>query len=1027
MNSAELVQGIQQLLNAGQPDRERLTELATAYIQNCKEVNQRALRCRDLLTRDQRAEAIAEARNAPDLRSEVETLTFDERALWIQFCDQVGIDLRAFDLDAEFAARVVADLGADPNTRDALLSSYRLMALRQAGLGKRLPCLRGICRADPLNPGWQDDLRTFEAARLTELRNEVKEALKRGDLAALEGILKELRAPEWGNRSAEALARAIEDKMEPLRKAQYAALAEQIRAAHGAFDEAKCRDLLQQWDALIGQTQAQPEPADAGDVANAKAWIKLQDIVIADQIKFQGDCEALRRALDDEKPWAEIERLHGRLLRRDEFTPPEELVIRAQQYIESGKRADRLKRGLRIAGLVGAAVVVIAGAVAFWIAQARTVTLEDCQKRLEDQITEDETRGDFGPSDRIVEHFKKDLPQITDDRRIQELVAKLAEKKAAEEKRSVAFQSALAGARKHVDLARTLVNDTRKLVGESHTEAVLAQVAKGLNQVSDPLAEARKCQAKAKFLEKKETEKADVSVLASGIGNVEVDAKDVKNGICQVNREALVVARDAAMEKYQKAKEELGQVSAQSGKACDDFTAADAACRRIAERIVRTALLRDIAPEANAGLAGLDKMQKDIDALVVEIRGVDARLATIVKLFANAQSLKIELDAFRKEHPTHRLAAPFEEAAGLDAGWRAAEAWLKVAEGWSGKVRVTDAKAAQARLAPLTKYLGDYLNTPFKEAGEAYLAYLQKAVDALGGEEKLKGVNGIDSYLRGEKIANLCIVRTKDGKVRYVSEPEVKRQTAMPGKEILFVKSFLGKKGPVPEERIAEQELAEPVGTEWPAAPQSAFAKAAFKRFKEFNGAGWETFYLSLAGDLQSLTDIDAILRASSLTVLLEQANTCLPFKPKAPEDIDDVLRRLRKLDPNLDVDWINHRDKRANEERPRVAKFLAELKPFAEMAKDVDAQVDALAAPLAPYRPVGLYLARDGGLCLGAGVKIEQGGLYALIREGDPPAFTFRKIGSVPKGEKPVLVEEAIAKVPAVPAGAIIYTKADQ
>jgi hypothetical protein len=86
-----------------------------------------------------------------------------------------------------------------------------------------------------------------------------------------------------------------------------------------------------------------------------------------------------------------------------------------------------------------------------------------------------------------------------------------------------------------------------------------------------------------------------------------------------------------------------------------------------------------------------------------------------------------------------------------------------------------------------------------------------------------------------------------------------------------------------------------------------------------------------------------------------------------------------------------------------------------------VEAQVRALAAPLVPYRPVGIFLgAADGGLRLGEAVA--QGGLYVLSSEG--AALTFHKIGSVPKGQPPVLDPAAAA---AVPAGVIVYTRADQ
>jgi hypothetical protein len=677
-----------------------------------------------------------------------------------------------------------------------------------------------------------------------------------------------------------------------------------------------------------------------------------------------------------------------------------------------------VKRGLCIAGGVAALLTVVAVALALWQAQARRETLKDCESRLDTLISEGEPKGDFGAADQFVVHLKEDRPEVYSAPSIQALLAKLAEKKAAEEDRSKSFQLALTAGTQHLGAARTLADETRPLVPRSHEKEALERVDGNLKQVDGPLAEAKRLLPQASSLMKKEKEKADVSVLRSGIENTEEDVRRIKDDVCRANLEALKVAMAAVEAKYG-ALENLDLASSQGSKAEAEFSAAAGPCRDLADQIARSAAAGKIAPDARTHLTRLGAMEEEIRKRLGEERARERDLRTICSLYNNPQTLARELGSFRDKHPNHRLAAPFGQAALQVDAWRAVETWQKPADGWRGQHRVKEPATAQSRLNLVSAHLNDYPGSPYTEAAHAYARYLQAAVNALHPEQKLKGLPQIGNTLRDPRIPNLFVAECRDGRRHYTNTETVVRQPGMEGKGGITVKYVVSDEGNMATAYLSEDQLAMPVGTRWPVAPQSAFAKAAFQRFQEFDGTGWETFYLELAADVQRRTDMDAVARATLLKELLGQAAGCLPFKPRPPETFDDLRRSLGTL--KVDENWVNPRDERAKAAREQAAALLSEVKSVGNMIKDVEAQIQALAAPLVPYRPVGIFLgAADGGLRLGEAVA--QGGLYVLSSEG--AALTFHKIGSVPKGQPPVLDPAAAA---AVPAGVIVYTRADQ
>ncbi len=170
--------------------------LAREYARACAEVNTRLANCQSLLKRGLRDEAIHAAKQAPDLVDGVESLFFFQgRADWLdrvamyELPPSQGLDEEAFG--------TLQEAFADSAPLQAPLRKHRRLALARAPLGERIGVLRQLATLDPANPVWPEDIATFEAARIEQVRHELARAKASGDATALRRLCDELSDPRW--------------------------------------------------------------------------------------------------------------------------------------------------------------------------------------------------------------------------------------------------------------------------------------------------------------------------------------------------------------------------------------------------------------------------------------------------------------------------------------------------------------------------------------------------------------------------------------------------------------------------------------------------------------------------------------------------------------------------------------------------------------------------------------------------------------------------------------------------------------
>lgn len=280
ISSHECISKIQHILSTGETvAKEKVAELVWAYASACRRLNERVQKCLDFLRQGRRPDALRLAKEPPDLQQELRLLDFPERPAWLDLCETAGLPI-AQSLDTNALEAIIQETYSEGGTLDRLLKTFKRMSLGRAPLADRLRLLRRIHQTDPQPDLWLEDIRAFEAAREAELLGEAEEADEKGDLAALESLLAELRSGEWLAPPARLLA-TIEKITAPHRQryamACFTQLAEDLHEAHGRMDEQRCRFLLGQWESVVRETGVQPDEALAERVSPVRQWIDELD------------------------------------------------------------------------------------------------------------------------------------------------------------------------------------------------------------------------------------------------------------------------------------------------------------------------------------------------------------------------------------------------------------------------------------------------------------------------------------------------------------------------------------------------------------------------------------------------------------------------------------------------------------------------------------------------------------------------------------------------------------------------------
>ena len=985
-NPSDIAEEIRSFLALGEArPKGVLADLAAAYAALCRQANARLRQCADYLRRGLRAEAVYHAEIEPNLLDAVAALDLPRLEDWNAVCAASGLEV-APQLLLE-VARELNHAYTDLEPVKQLLTQIRLLALARAPMRPRLAALRALLRHDAVSPLLEQDVKSFEAARLKEIEREADEAFRAEDGARLDELLRELTDQTWRHPGASAMASRAARHVQEIRARgavrELEAIAADLHAAHSALDHEECAALLARWDEIVRSTGT-VVPAELLEQSRpARDYVRQVEQRRQTQREHATACSRLGSALQEEtSDLAELQRLYDGA---HSFGIPllGNLEDDYRARVDEIRLAQRRRRRVIFGAAALLLLALIAGAVLLVRAGIAGVEAERWHARIEALVT----KAQAVEAARAWEDMTRRAPRLADDPRFQRLKQRLD--KLLKDYRQ--WQQKFAWL------------DTR--IAEGYPDRLEAQY----------LEEARR-------LAEKLTSKEQLAAL------------EWKQKFDKVNHDRQQKV-DAA---FGKALEGLGRQFGQADPNLDPARL-KVVLAELEQKLLPVKFMPGVSPELSEQLkpleaklkslwdgvyaaekiASAEKQRRDEERQQRErdrqrSEAIQRRLVDLGNQAARADALAKALKAFAEDFPEHPKAKPFAEAAGQLGDWTPIEQSADLVRGWRGGLLTSQLKCEQiaGRIEQIETFRKDRPACPMDEALGAYAAYLKKAQGPLTDEnpwwsQLLKMV--VDS-----EVMRLHCFRT-DARTTYYMRSGARMKTDM-----------LGLSAPVVVEQTAGLKLKEvtirlgkitPDGLYQPpgASPQCALAKEIATKLGGLDKTlAWDTIGLDLAQLVAESTQVDPILRAQLLRLVIGWVKEYGWGVAKQPggEKAFAGLSKLKEADEVLT--WMDPASDRANRYRDYLATVLNGLPDFADLRDAVVRGREELAADLraSRWRQGALLKEGDRWQVVPWASYGEGDTFWVVSGSSSADRKALRKIGSAGK-DAPAIDPSAVAGVP--------------
>ena len=350
---------------------ESMEPLAMSYGLEVGQANDRLGVSVNLLRKGLRSEAIQQANMRPNLVEWCARLDFPEIEDWFEILQFFQVSLpRALNRDA---VRQLQEALVDEQPLEELLSQHRRMAIGKAPLAWRLRVLRRIATVDSTNQVWNEDVETWEKARLREVPGELDAAIKSSSFNDCHALAKELGSKSWRIQPPPDLvkgARSASDRLEHTAQCdELRGIATALSDAFCAHDESLSRDYRSRWFALVEEMKRPPLPAIVEVAEPALLWLEeLDAAAIEDESRLQAIAD-LEVAIDRGESVLDLQKTYSNATR---FNQPLDLKLdsRYRSVLSELQLRGKRKAGLRIASVVAIALL---GLIAFGVWQWRSV------------------------------------------------------------------------------------------------------------------------------------------------------------------------------------------------------------------------------------------------------------------------------------------------------------------------------------------------------------------------------------------------------------------------------------------------------------------------------------------------------------------------------------------------------------------------------------------------------------------------------------------------------------------------------
>lgn len=917
-SAQDIVSDIRSMLNRTQwsdNDAQQLADVAREYSVAVRDVLRRAKQCRTLLESGQKDQAISITKQGSDLRKQFEALDFAELGQWLDLVEQFSLETPPL-MDQSVEA-LIMEIYSTKGSLDGLIHAYRELSLGRAPLSDRLRVLRSIAKADPASSEWQADIALFEKAHLSELTLLVRDAIREGDFKTLQRGISALQSDEWKSVSTKRLLVEVQQASESLRQQwatkQYALLAESIRDAHSAQDEASCRDGLKQCNGIEAVSQYASAGENAATFESARLWLSELERLREEDEMFSRACLELEQAIDDE---VKAETLDTLFLHVERFDRPMPEALSSRYTARCEELRLRRKRVfvLRMVGIAAAAILVLSLTAVYMHTQKKTQQRQTWER----QITTKLEAADLAGVGLLVEQVQNSAPDIHQTAEIQELIRRYEKAVKSEAIRLERFKdiyTRIAADEYHQNSRRSmsLLQDAESLARTPEEQLRIQKI----KQLIDKIDHGRKQKAEEAYL-------AQVHQLQQSVQAVE----------------------------------------SAYGEKLEEFPDLASACLEMA-RPLRDQHGIDASLKAPvlASMKRLKSMRTQWDLSINQRRARRLALDTIGKRWANPDEIKRLADAFCEQYPSDPISRDLKIAMKTWEFRDQQAEWKALISAWRSLDVLTQTEAKNRKKA-LQAFVEMYPDGNTKSFAARYLNYLNAAnvgLDAHG----ITNTAIVSQLLQSPVLSSLNSLSLPDGRVFYLKEEESLGPPPMLGDRVTAIKfnyvyddSFDTRKIRIKPNRQIKN-LSKLKITP---APQIAFLKAANALFGKGKASGinWPVLHLQLAALTQKQTEMDPVLRGLIIRILLKHAKD---VSVTHQDGLTALYGELEKIDMN--VAWMDPQDASANQARKTVRAILKSFPSLEKVTSDVQKNLDSLRDDCLVYDAAGIVWGPDGTVVL--------------------------------------------------------------
>lgn len=422
---------------------EALRPLAIAYNAEVVRVNERLAKAVALLHKGLRSEAIQMASMPPNAIDAAAALDFPEFGEWCEILQFLGVPVPE-ELNRDLADQL-SEAIVDTQPLEGLLTQHRRLAIARAPLAWRLKVLRRIAEMDPMNQVWEEDIETWETARLKQIDLDVNRALTSRDPVAIQSLHQELAQSAWRIPPSDTLTKRLGAALTQLHDdaltAELAALAPKLHEAFCEFDEAAARRLLVTWNEVQARTKRPLAPELTEQVEGAIEWIAEMDRENVVRAERAAALARLESALDRGDDRVRLDAALNACNRFDE-PPPIELIHRYQLAADQWENAAKRRNQAILAGIACVALIAVGLIIQWQRAAAQERAVVDAETQLKGMLDQSL----LTEATSFLQRTTAEHPAVVADPRIASLESRLQGMVSEESSRATQFADYLATA-----------------------------------------------------------------------------------------------------------------------------------------------------------------------------------------------------------------------------------------------------------------------------------------------------------------------------------------------------------------------------------------------------------------------------------------------------------------------------------------------------------------------------------------------------------------------------------------------------